>query len=302
MKRISSPRREAPNRAPTETVDKMPNGVGGSPSALPVARPSTCNGDATYGRDTGAVSTRNSSKGTLLPEAHAVFRRLGSGESLGELRAACLTGRLLRHPARETRRGIWQALDWRYFAWNPPRWVLADLADSANGDVAARWFVGLAYVHYARRDRLTFDFVTTKLWSLWNNGTRDVRRSDVIDFLAENTKDASGRWRESTRVKVAGNVLSALRDFGLLSGVQRKFLQRPVVAPEVVLHLCRLLDAEGLRGRAVLEARDWRLFLWDVQDTSHALGRLAQRGEIRFERSGRTVVLDVPPHSLAGSQ
>jgi hypothetical protein len=99
-------------------------------------------------------------------------------------------------------------------------------------------------------------------------------------------------------VKVAGNVLSALRDFGLLTGVQRKTVQRPVVAQEVVLHLCRLLDAEGLRGRTLLEARDWRLFLWDVQDTSQALAQLAQRGELRFERSGRTVELDVPRHPL----
>jgi hypothetical protein len=149
------------------------------------------------------------------------------------------------------------------------------------------------YLHFARRDRLTFDFVVDRLWSQWKNGARRVRRDDVIDFLSESANGQFPRWRESTRVKLAGNVLSALRDFGVLTGVQRKALQRPVVAPEVVLHLCRLLDAEGLRGRTLLEARDWRLFLWDVQDTSQALSQLAQRGDIRFERSGRTVVLEV---------
>lgn len=141
-----------------------------------------------------------------------------------------------------------------------------------------------------------------ELWPLWKAGTRDVRRDDVIDFLAESANGQPVRWRESTRVKLAGNVLSALRDFGLLTGVQRKTLQRPVVDPEVVLHLCRLLDAEGLRGRALLEARDWRLFLWDIQDTSHALAELAQRGELRFERSGRTVVLEVPKHPLGAAR
>lgn len=196
----------------------------------------------------------------------------------------------------ETRNRVWDALHWRYFAWGPPQWVLADLAEAAKGDATDRRFVGLAYLHYARRDRLTFDFVTDGLWTRWKSKTLDVRRDDVLDFLADyQSREASvKKWRESTRKKLAGNVLSSLRDFGLLTGVQRKSLQRPVTVLEVALHLCRLLDAEGLRGRALLEARDWRLFMWEPHDTSLALAQLAQHGEIRFERSGRTVVLEVP--------
>jgi hypothetical protein len=249
-----------------------------------------------FGRDPGGYSTRNSSKGSLIAEAQLVFRTIASAKSVAELRSACLDGTLLRHAARETRERIWDALHWRFFAWEPPRWVLKDLAAAAINEVTSVRFVGLLYLHFARRDRLTYDFVTEKIWTLWKDGVRVVRRSDVADFLVERGNTQSARWRESTRAKLAGNVLSALRDFGLLTGVQRKCLQRPVVAPEVALHLCRLLHAEGLRGRALLEACDWRLFLWDIDDTSQALAQLAQRGEIRFERSGRTVVLDVPRH------
>ena len=219
---------------------------------------------------------------------------------LDEVRSACLTGRLFRQSARETRHRIWDALHWRYFAWNPPLWVLADLEEAASGDENDRRFVGLAYVHYARRDRLMFEFAPDRLWSCWKKKGFEVRRDDVLDFLAdcESRDTAVRKWRESTRKKLAGNVLSALRDFGVLTGVQRKLLQRPVVAPEVALHICRILDGEGLRGRALLEARDWRLFLWEPHDTALALAlaQLAQRGEIRFERSGRTVMLDVPRH------
>lgn len=251
-------------------------------------------------RDSGPLSSRNTSKGALLKEAHAVFRALTPHGSVEAIRRACLDGGLLRQGTRETRRRVWEALHWRYFTWGPPPWVLADLAQAASGDAADHRFVGLAYLHYARRDRLTFDFVTDVLWTRWNRRAVDVRRDDVLDFLADyETRDtAVKKWRESTRRKLAGNVLSTLRDFGLFTGVQRKSLQRPVAAPEVVLHLCRLLDAEGLRGRPLLEARDWRLFLWEPHDTSLALGQLAQRGEIRFERSGRTVVLEVPGHPL----
>lgn len=257
-----------------------------------------------WGFDAGTLSTRNTSKGALVAEAHAIFRALASGMALDDVRNECLTGRLLRQSARETRRHIWTALHWRYFAWNPPRWVLNDLVDAAKGDVTDRRFVCMAYIHYARRDRLTFDFVTDRLWTRWKSNALEVCRDDVLDFLGEyESHDATvKKWRESTRKKLAGNVLSALRDFGLLTGVQRKSLQRPVVMPEVALHLCRILDGEGLRGRASLEAHDWRLFLWELHDVSRALAELAQRGEIRFERSGRTVVLDIPRHSLSEAQ
>jgi hypothetical protein len=228
-----------------------------------------------------------------------IFRALASGKSLDEVRSSCLGGKLLR-PGRT--RDATPHLGGSALA--VLRVDAARLGDrGSRRSVPRRRHVprgssGLVYLHFARRDRLTFDFVVDKLWPHWKGGARDVRRDDVIDFLAESANGQPTRWRESTRVKLAGNVLSALRDFGLLTGVQRKALQRPVVAPEVVLHLCRLLDAEGLRGRALLEARDWRLFLWDIQDTSQALAQLAQRGELRFERSGRTVVLDVPRHPL----
>jgi hypothetical protein len=180
--------------------------------------------------------------------------------------------------------------------------VLTDIAEAARQDSADPAFKGLLFLHYARRDRLTFDFVTQKIWSCWKSGQNLVTRQDVLDFL-DDLKPSTpqiGRWREASRNKLAGNLLSALRDFGLLVGAQKKMLRRPVVAPQVALHLVRLLDREGLRGRAVLEALDWRLLLWDVHGVAGALGSLSQGGKLRFERVGNTVMLDLVEQQLAG--
>jgi hypothetical protein len=259
---------------------------------------------ASVGRDIGPPSTRNASKGALIQEAQIVFRKLAGGASRADLRGASLHGDLLRKRAWETRNRIWDALHWRYFAWAPPAWVLSDLTAAAVQDGPSRRLGALLYVHFARRDRLTFDFVTEKLWALWRTRRSEVRRDDVLDFLSlyESEQPNVRKWRESTRKKLAGNVLSALRDFGLLRGVRRKGLQQPVVPPEVALHLVHLLDAEGLRGRRILEALDWRLFLWDAGDVSQALAGLAQRGQLRFERSGSTVVLEIPPTPDPGTR
>lgn len=262
----------------------------------PVGRHSTSDNEPDLGRDKSPPSARNSSKGALLSEAFAVFRAVSEGVRLDELRAAALDTRLFRQSARETRRRIWDSIHWRYFAWNPPRWVISDLSAAATTEPHDPRIQGLLYLHYARRDRLTFEFVTNFLFQRWHERQVAVRRDDVLDFLAnDHPDDANVRtWSDSTRKKLAGNLLSALRDFGVLTGVQRKVLQLPIVPPEVALHLCRLLHAEGLRGRALLEAPDWRLFLWEAHDIYMALAQLAQRGEIQFERSGRTVILEVP--------
>ncbi|WP_447972350.1 BrxA family protein [Nitrospira sp. Kam-Ns4a] len=256
-----------------------------------------------WGRDLGTVSTRNSSKGALVAEARSVFRAFNGDTPLEKFREQCLRGAILRQRARETRHRIWEALHWRFFAWNPPRWVLEELAEAAAEDSTSR-FVGLVYVHYARRDRLTFEFVTGKLWEMWHNKTMEVRRNDVLDFLAayQDQHPQVRTWRESTRKKLAGNVLSALRDFGILKGVQRKVIEQPIVPLEVALHLCRLLYGEGLRGRSLLEARDWRLFLWESHQAAGALSQLAQQGKLRFERSGRTVILEVPEPGDGGER
>ncbi len=280
----------------------------GERSRLPVETgsppPGTVEAGLRWGRDLGALSTRNSSKGALVAEAQAVFRAFNGGTPLEKFREQCLRGTILRQRARETRHRIWEAIHWRFFAWHPPEWVLTDLAEAAGDDSTTPRFAGLVYLHFARRDRLTFEFVTTKLWELWQNKTVEVRRDDVLDFLAvcQEQHPKVRSWRESTRKKLARNVLSALRDFGLLSGVQRKVIQQPAVSLDVALHLCRLLYAEGLRGRAVLEARDWRLFLWGSHQAADALARLAQVGKLRFERSGKTVVLEVPGLDQVGKR
>lgn len=247
-------------------------------------------------RDLGAPSARTSSKGALIAETHAVFRAFRQGMSVTALKEACLRGSVLRHSARHTRARIWDAINWRFFSWEPPAWILKDLREAALETARpSQRFTGLVYLHYARRDRLTFDFVTDRIFQDWRRGVRGVRREEVWRFAIERYGgEIVGRFRESTQKKIAGNVLSALRDFGVLSGVQRKMIEQPRLDLAVALHLCRLLYEEGLRGRELTEAADWRLFLLPPHEVTKVLAALAGSGAIRFEQAGRTVILELP--------
>lgn len=123
----------------------------------------------------GLPSARISSKGALLLETHAVFRALAGGASERELKEKCLSGVLIGKCARLTRARVWDAISWRFFSWQPAGWTVADLGRAAmESPRPSPTFVGLVYLHYARRDHLTFDFVTEHLFASWAGGRGTV--------------------------------------------------------------------------------------------------------------------------------
>jgi hypothetical protein len=154
----------------------------------------------------------------------------------------------------------------------------------------------LLYLLYALRDRLTFDFVSNVLWARCHEARPVISRNEILDFL----KQAAGRqlqierWTESTRIKLAGSILTALRDFGVLEGQQKKVLIRPFLPLSTAEALLRVLTVEGCRGRQAIQDATWRLFLLTERDVASTLAKLAQLGRIRFEKTGTTVVLETP--------
>ena len=245
-------------------------------------------------RDRSTVSTRNTSKGALLKETYAVFSAVRTGLPLTKVREAILNGEVLKKTAFETRRKIWNALKHRYLSVCPD-WIGSSLAIATKEGSQSPEYLSLAYLYFAIRDRLVFDFVTGPVWDNWQRQSTSLNRGDYLAFLDQQADNSSEikKWHESSRKKLAGNTLSSLRDFGLLRGTQKKQIRRMTVAPETVFHLLTLLNAEGLEGRAILQAQDWRLFLWSETEVLNALGELAQMNWVRFEKSGRTVILQL---------
>jgi len=241
------------------------------------------------------LSARNTpGGGALLPELFEICGALRNGANPNDLKELIADAKLLQKHSYESRTRIWRALSYRYFEQDFD-WPSRTLMNATVRGPDSREFVSLAYLYFAIRDRLTFEFVTSCVWKKWQERTTTIDRGDFLSFL-ESLRDQypiASKWSEETRKKLARNSLSALRDFGLLTGSRKKLIQRPNISPETAFHLLCILTAEGLKGRAVLDAPDWRLFLWSDSDVATALGELAQLRWIRFERSGRTVSLEL---------
>jgi hypothetical protein len=245
-------------------------------------------------RDRSPFSSRNTSKGALVEEIFGVFQAVRKGLPLENVRKSILDGAILRKSSFETRRKIMNAVSHRYF-WPQSEWTVRNLAEATEAGVRSPAFVSLAYLYYALRDRLTFEFIVGPVWERWRNRSTSLSSAEFLAFLEEQSinEPLIKKWRESTRNKLASNALTALREFGLLHGIYSKQIQKPATSPETTFHLLCVLLAEGQEGRSVVEARDWRLFLWSESEVAHALGELSQKRWIRFEKSGRTVMLEL---------
>jgi hypothetical protein len=243
--------------------------------------------------DTSPYRARNMI-GALLPESEKVFGCLDSGLSLEEIHEMALHGALFTQRALLSRKRFWSMLQSRYFKL--PAWALDELVEAYRCGPHSQEFISLLYVHYVLSDHFTFDFITRDLWKKWSLQEVRVSNDDILKILDDyaESEPQIKTWTEATRVKLAGIILSSLRDFGVLEGKMKKKLVKPVLPPNAAEHILRILTVEGVRGSDVLSDPTWRLFFCTEDDVAHHLQHLALKRIIHFERAGRTVVLQTP--------
>ena len=247
-------------------------------------------------RDTGPYSVRGTAGSPFVRETAQIVGALADGLTVDEVRTQVHDGSILNQQSRVSRQSAWKQIRRRLFS--PPReWVLEDLKRALQFGPTSKEFASLLYIHYAIRDRLTFDVITQLLWPKWQAGERAVARESVLMFMDKAAADEPQvlQWSDSTRRKLAGSVLTGLRDFGLVRGVQKKELIQPVVPLLAVEHLLHILTEEGTKGRDIVGDPSWTLFFLTQHATADLLMKLAANGVIRFERGGHTVVLETPP-------
>jgi len=240
-------------------------------------------------------STRLSRRGSLIKEAYKVLNYMSQNNSIEEIKRQVLDGKLLHHAAYESRRNVWLSLYHRYLKYNP-EWVIRDLGNAASQGERSFQFLSLFYLHYCLHDRVAYDFVVNIVWGKWTKNLTNISPNDILAFLEGRMEEHPRiyNWSERTKKDIASYLLSSLRDFGLLRGVQKKYIQKPTIPNETALHLLRILYSEGLRGQSIINSQDWKLFLWPESEVISALIELSLEKKIGFERAGSTVMLEVP--------
>jgi len=231
---------------------------------------------STQWRATGEYATTSIATAGLLPETQ-IFLRVYAGTTgtvqarADETRRALVDG-ALHQRSRATRLTFAKRIAERLTRWNPPAWVLDDLVRYDQEDRLDALKAALL-VHVCRQDFLLYTIVQRLVFPRWQAGERHLPVADVHRFFDDETPahPEIERWAYATRNRLASNTLSTLRDYGLLRGTAEKEVVEPIVPPEAVQHLHRLLAAEGLTPGEINYHPDWKLWLWNPERVATVL-------------------------------
>jgi hypothetical protein len=216
-----------------------------------------------------------------LPETQIYLRiyagTLGTVQTRADETRRLLIEGALRQRSRATRLTFAKRIGERLARWNPPAWVLDDLVRFFQEDASDTLRAALL-VHVCRQDFLLYTIVQKLIVPLWQAGERQVAVADVHRFFDDEAPRHPGieRWAYTTRNRLASNILSTLRDYGLLRGVSRKDIVEPIVPADAALHLYRLLAAEGLARAEIVHHPDWQLWLWNREHVVRVLETLPE--------------------------
>ena len=230
--------------------------------------------ETTRWRASGPYLLRLASKTSLIEETRQFLLAYARLRDIEATRQALVNGGLPQR-SRATRTTIAAILQIRLTRWHPPVWVLDDLITFAQDGHQAELQAALL-LHTARQDNLLYDVVQQVIVPHWFAGEREIIRADVQRFLDEvqSTHPEVTGWSHTTREKLSRNVLTTLRDFGLLQGTATKQIVEPIVPPVVVKHLIHLLQAECISPEYVAHQADWQLWLWDEARAQKAIDML----------------------------
>lgn len=229
----------------------------------------------TIWRVTSPYVPTNSSKAGLLEETRQFLLVYAETRDVDATAQQLKDGGLPQR-SRETRQTIVDFIRRRVVNWQPPAWALNDLITFAR-DPALEALRAALLLHVCRQDALLCDLVQQVVVPRWQSGQVDIRTADVQQFLdqAEPTHPEIKGWSHETRKKLTSNDLAILRDYGLLQGTARKRIVEPVIPSAVVVHLTKLLVAEGIPAEELAYHPDWQLWLWDPDRVRQVTDELA---------------------------
>lgn len=243
-------------------------------------------------------STGISAKGALLDETLTVMRELDRGATIDEVRRRVLEVDLLGKDTVSTRESVWKRIHARYLG-DPARAALIARMATRAPDPATRALV--LFFEFCRANPLLHDVTARCVFPRYRAGFAQIDAAHVQRFLddAEAEHPELADWSPQTRKKVVSNILTILRDVGLLEGVQQKRFTRLYVPLPAFVYALYSLRGDGITTPTeVLTAEAWRRFLLVDEDVVALLEEAAAAGHGTFKHQGDIYVLDFAYPSL----
>ncbi len=227
--------------------------------------------------------------GALLPETRVLLAAWQPGEGEEALADRVLRSDLL---GRATARRVLDivrvfALRFLSLGEGPARHLKRLVAGGSPHQI----YSDLVFHYAAQRDALLHDFTVSRFWPAVRDGRLVVANGDVRQLILEAEQDGRipSPWSAEIKRDMAGRVLMALTDFGLLR--ELKPGKREVLpyraADGTVVYLAHLLHEQGVTDASLAVHPAWALFGLEPADVWHRLDLLAGEGWFVVQRAGQ---------------
>lgn len=245
-----------------------------------------------------AYSSGLSSKGSLIDETLVVLRQIDQGHSIDQVRTMVVEQDLLGKTARSTREAIWKRIHERYLNNTALTPTLTRMVVHAPDRQTEKLVL---FYEFCRSKPLLRDVTIECVYPHYAGGYSGIDKTVIQGYLDEVSPahPELEAWSPQTRGKVVSNILTVLRDFGLLEGTQRKVFSRLYVPLPTFVYVLYRLTGDGIVAPSqVLKARDWRLFFLAQADVVMLLEEATAAGHCTFKHQGDIYSLDLRYPSL----
>lgn len=235
--------------------------------------------------------------GAILAETKTLLDSWDDGRSMRDNLDRFSKDNILGKASRSRDEDILWAFRQRYLAETPVATSLIRLVKAkCPADILDR----ILYFHAARSDPLIHDFVVDVLWPKYMRGVQHILVRDAMDWIEEIVDNGCtrGPWSEKTIERSAQELMSTLRDFGVLQGIRNKRLSPAYLPVEAFSYIAFYLSRLQPSGRRLLEDPEWLLFFLDLQAVERKFMEAHQLHLLEYYAAGSVVRIDFPSDTL----
>lgn len=178
--------------------------------------------------------------------------------------------------------------------------VTKSLISLVRGNFTAEGLDRILYFHATQSDNLLHDVVTEVLAPLRFQGKADVTVKDIENVIQKWIAEGKtvGPWSEITVLRAARELLSTLRDFGIIRGASHKHLT-PVYLPiEAFAYLAFYLQQRQPSGALLLHDPEWQLFFLTHHSVEQFFLEAHQLRLLEYHAAGSVIRITFPTTSI----
>ncbi|MBN1236636.1 MAG: DUF1819 family protein [Methanotrichaceae archaeon] len=158
----------------------------------------------------------------------------------------------------------------------------------------------ILYFHAARSDPLIHDFVIEVLWPRYQKGRQDIIVRDAEDWIREKISKGvmTSPWSKNTIMRSAGGLMSTLRDFGILQGLNNKSLIPAYLPVDAFSYIAFYLSKLQPSGKRLLESKEWQLFFLGTDAVERLFMEAHQQHFLDYNAAGSVIRIVFPSESI----